>query len=199
MNWYWRGRKWLLSIILHRQFPGRTGQNHENPQSGSSVCRMRFELGTSNQVPGVEFEILSKVHYENTISRDVKPCIQIEVYRRFGGKYCIHSEARRESLACNQCPFSGLALVSLHLVPVGFRWITLKVYTWTTISKCGSFYLVIICLTYSSILKMKAVHSSEMSVNFYLTTRCHIPEDRTLHFTRDFTTKLNMNAICPPS
>jgi hypothetical protein len=37
------------------------------------------------------------------------------------------------------------------------------------------------CLTYSSILKMEAVHSSETSVNFYRTTRRHTPEDSTIY------------------
>jgi hypothetical protein len=45
-------------MILPRKFPGRTGDKLEKPQSGSSVCRMRFELGTPNQVTGFEFEIL---------------------------------------------------------------------------------------------------------------------------------------------
>lgn len=120
--------------------------------------------------------------------RDVKTCIQIEVYRRSAGKYYIHSEARRASQSCNQCPFSGLALVSLRLVPVGFPSIPLKVHTWTMIFTCGSFSLMIIGLTYSSILKMKTVYSSEISVNFYPTARCHIPELKSLRFTRGFTT-----------
>jgi hypothetical protein len=125
----------------------------------------------------------------------VKPRIQIEIYRRFGGNYCIHSEARRASQVCNPCPFSGPALVSLYLVPVGFPWIPLKGRTSTRISTCGSFYLVIICLTYSLILKMRAVYSSEISANFYLTAMCHIPEYKTFLLTRGFATKRNMNAL----
>jgi hypothetical protein len=34
---------------------------------------------------------------------------------------------------------------------------------------------------YYSILKMEAIHSSEVSVNFHQTTRCHIPKDSNLH------------------
>jgi hypothetical protein len=37
------------------------------------------------------------------------------------------------------------------------------------------------CLAYSSTLKMKAIRSSEMSVDFYRTTQAYIPEDSTLH------------------
>jgi hypothetical protein len=40
--------------------------------------------------------------------------------------------------------------------------------------------LLVSCLTYTEILKMEAIYSSESSVNFYRTTRCHIPEDGTL-------------------
>jgi hypothetical protein len=36
-------------------------------------------------------------------------------------------------------------------------------------------------LAYSSTLKMEATCSSEMSLDFQRTTRCYIPEDRTLH------------------
>jgi hypothetical protein len=37
------------------------------------------------------------------------------------------------------------------------------------------------CETYPSNLKMEATRFSETSVNFQRTTRCYIPEDRTLH------------------
>jgi hypothetical protein len=40
--------------------------------------------------------------------------------------------------------------------------------------------LLVACLAYFSTLKMDAVYSSEMSVNFYQTTWHHIPEDSTL-------------------
>jgi hypothetical protein len=39
-------------------------------------------------------------------------------------------------------------------------------------------------LDYSSILKINAVRSSETSLNFYRTTRNHIPEDNTPHSHR---------------
>jgi hypothetical protein len=37
------------------------------------------------------------------------------------------------------------------------------------------------CFTYSSSLKLEAIRSSETSVNFYQTSRHHIPEDNTVH------------------
>jgi hypothetical protein len=37
------------------------------------------------------------------------------------------------------------------------------------------------CMTYSSTLKMEAICSSEMSVDFQRATRRYIPEDRNLH------------------
>jgi hypothetical protein len=36
-------------------------------------------------------------------------------------------------------------------------------------------------LTYSSTLRMKAIYSSETSVDIHMTTLCYISEDRTLH------------------
>jgi hypothetical protein len=42
-------------------------------------------------------------------------------------------------------------------------------------------FMMVSCLTYSSILKTKAICSSEMSVCFQLTTLCHLPNDKTLH------------------
>jgi hypothetical protein len=37
------------------------------------------------------------------------------------------------------------------------------------------------CLVYTATVKIKAVHSSKMSVNFYQTTQYHIPENSTFH------------------
>jgi hypothetical protein len=44
--------------------------------------------------------------------------------------------------------------------------------------------LLAACFTYSSVLKMEAVCSSETSVNVYHATRHHIPEDNTLCLTK---------------
>jgi hypothetical protein len=41
--------------------------------------------------------------------------------------------------------------------------------------------MLVPCLAYSSTLKMEATCSSEMSVDFYRTTRIYVPEDTTLH------------------
>jgi hypothetical protein len=40
--------------------------------------------------------------------------------------------------------------------------------------------MLVSCLAYSSALKMKAIYSSETSVDFQLTTRPYNPEDKTL-------------------
>jgi hypothetical protein len=47
--------------------------------------------------------------------------------------------------------------------------------------KSAACFMLVSCLTYSSILKLEAILTSEMSVDFQGTTRRHIPEDRTLH------------------
>jgi hypothetical protein len=41
--------------------------------------------------------------------------------------------------------------------------------------------VLIACLSYTSTIEMKALRSSETSVNFYRTMQCHIPEESTLH------------------
>jgi hypothetical protein len=43
-----------------------------------------------------------------------------------------------------------------------------------TRSKLATLFLLVVCLDCSSTLKIEAVRSSEMSVNFYRTTRRHI-------------------------
>jgi hypothetical protein len=39
-------------------------------------------------------------------------------------------------------------------------------------------------------LMMEAESTSEMSVSFYETTQCNVPEDRHLHFPEYFTVKI---------
>jgi hypothetical protein len=41
-------------------------------------------------------------------------------------------------------------------------------------------FMVVSCFAYSSTLKMQAIYTSEASVDFQLTTRRCVPEDRTL-------------------
>jgi hypothetical protein len=48
--------------------------------------------------------------------------------------------------------------------------------------------LQVSCLSYSSILNMKATWSSETSVVFQHTVRRYIPEDRTIHYKKAFHT-----------
>jgi hypothetical protein len=50
--------------------------------------------------------------------------------------------------------------------------------------KTGLPYLQFALMSRSSKLKMEAVVSSIMSVNFYYATRLHVPEDTTLHSHR---------------
>jgi hypothetical protein len=50
-------------------------------------------------------------------------------------------------------------------------------------------------LAYTSTLKMEVVRSSETSVNFYQTTRRHIPEDSSVHGHRHDSLRV-LNASC---
>jgi hypothetical protein len=45
----------------------------------------------------------------------------------------------------------------------------------------GTCFLLALCLAYSSILKMKAIHSCEMMVDIYRTTQLYNLEDNTLY------------------
>jgi hypothetical protein len=40
--------------------------------------------------------------------------------------------------------------------------------------------LLVVCSAYPLTLKMEAIYSTEVLINFYQTTQCHIPEDNTL-------------------
>jgi hypothetical protein len=51
------------------------------------------------------------------------------------------------------------------------------------------------CLSYFSILKMETNCSSEASVDFHWTTRCYIPEYRTLHNHRCVCFKRNIGTL----
>jgi hypothetical protein len=45
----------------------------------------------------------------------------------------------------------------------------------------GDYFMLVSSLAYSSALKLKAIFSPEMSVDFRRNARCYIPEDRTVH------------------
>jgi hypothetical protein len=47
-----------------------------------------------------------------------------------------------------------------------------------------AYLMLVSCLAYSLIIKMEAIYFSETSVNFDRTTRCDIPQDRTLFSLR---------------
>jgi hypothetical protein len=51
--------------------------------------------------------------------------------------------------------------------------------------------LLVSCLAFSSTLKLVAVRSSKISMNFYQTIRRYIPEDSTLHSHRYANLKSN--------
>jgi hypothetical protein len=53
------------------------------------------------------------------------------------------------------------------------------------------------CSTYSSTMKKETVRSSETSMNFYRTTKCHIPEDGALHVPKNMEINVNVpHLIC---
>jgi hypothetical protein len=55
-------------------------------------------------------------------------------------------------------------------------------------------FLSVVCLAYISTVKMEAVRSSEISVNFHQTTRRHIPANIRLHSPRG----VSLNPPPPP-
>jgi hypothetical protein len=57
-------------------------------------------------------------------------------------------------------------------------------YCLQTVTLLAACILLVAFLAYFSTLKMDAIFSSEMSVNFYYTTGRHIPEDSILHSHR---------------
>jgi hypothetical protein len=83
---------------------------------------------------------------------NIMPCSPLEVNRHFGGIYCLQLHSQRISQARSQCER---------------RW------------EIG--FMLVSCSPYSAILKMEAMCSSEMSVDFQQTTWHYIPEDSTLH------------------
>jgi hypothetical protein len=86
---------------------------------------------------------------KNTAFWDMTLCSLIEVYCSFRGTYCHHLQGQRVSQARSK----QIAVIYL--------------------------LLLLGCLVYSLMLKMAAVHSSDMS-DFYQTTWHHSPEDSNL-------------------
>jgi hypothetical protein len=103
----------------------------------------------------VGFEFLrAAVVMKSSVLWDIRPCSPLKVNRYFGGTCRFHLQSRRISQERNG-------------------------------REAGSkqrYFTLLSCLTYSSILKMKATCSSETSVDIQRTTRRYIPEDRTLHY-----------------
>jgi hypothetical protein len=98
-------------------------------------------------------------YQKSTLFWDITPCSPLKVNRHFGGIYCLHLQGRRKSRARNQHESRwGAESFSLPLA-----------------------FMLICCSSYSSTLKMEAICSSEMSVDFQWSTRRYILEDSTLH------------------
>jgi hypothetical protein len=59
--------------------------------------------------------------------------------------------------------------------------VTSKGYHYIIAGSLATYFMLVCCSIYSSIVKMDMTCSSEMSVDFQWATRCYIPEDRSLH------------------
>jgi hypothetical protein len=70
-------------------------------------------------------------------------------------------------------PFSGLKIKKS-------KW-TVRIRQQTFNFRLSPAFFLVICLTYSSNLKIEALFSSENSVNLHLTTLSYVPEHSTLH------------------
>jgi hypothetical protein len=80
-------------------------------------------------------------------------------FRRFRGTYCLHLQGRRASQASHQEETSRK-----------------KSSLWRQCVRRSISCLLLVSVAYCLTLKMEAVRSSDTSVNFYRTTRRHIPE-----------------------
>jgi hypothetical protein len=118
------------------------------------------------------------------IFMDITPCSPSKVIRRFGEARCFHLWGWRIRQASSQHEASNMKIFACMF------------YTCFT---------VVSCLTYSSTLKIEATCSSETSVDFQLTTRCYIPEDRTLQrwillsklfFCSEYSNAMVFNIFC---
>jgi hypothetical protein len=94
---------------------------------------------------------------KNYILWDIPPCIPLKVNRRFKGTCRLHLQDWRIRQARNQ-----------NETAAGTPLLT-------------SCFMLVSCLSFSSILKMEATCSSETSVDFQRNTRRCISENRTLH------------------
>jgi hypothetical protein len=58
---------------------------------------------------------------KNIIFWDVTPCIQVQVYRRFGGTYCLYTQRGREKQANVSKKFCFFLLLHAHLFLLCFE------------------------------------------------------------------------------
>jgi hypothetical protein len=93
------------------------------------------------------------------------------VHRCFGRTYCLHLQSRR------------ISRQGISQQEVGTK------QKQAFIASC---FLIPTSLSFSLTLKMEAVRSSETSLNFYRSTRHHIPEDSTLRNHRCKNIKLTI-------
>jgi hypothetical protein len=96
---------------------------------------------------------------------DITLCISVKFNRHFGEAYRIHlhgDEQANKTYWIARSPLANLVL---------FR---------KVLALLAACFMLVSCTAYSSTLKMEAICSSEMSVDFHRTTWRYIPEDRIL-------------------
>jgi hypothetical protein len=115
-------------------------------------------------------------HSGDCVLWDVMPG-KLEVHRRFRRTCCPHLVIRKVSQPRNSNSLSDSHLTQGTLWPFHFQGdLELPKSTyWEENRAC--FLFLILCLGYSSTLKMEAVCPSERSVKFYQTTRHHILDE----------------------
>jgi hypothetical protein len=107
----------------------------------------------------VRFEVLTAVVMKSTIFWDITLCSPSSVNRRFGGKYCLHLQGRKNKLSKKP----AWKQVLEHIVAV----FMIEKISWARNQR-------------ESRCKMEAVCSPETSVGTERTTRPYIPKDGTL-------------------
>jgi hypothetical protein len=117
---------------------------------------------------------------KSTIFWDITPCSLLNINRRFGGKYRLHLQGYRISRARNQRESRAKPVESQPT----FRGTYRHHLQGQTISRVQlnlpPAFTLVSSSAYSSVLKIKAICSSETSVDFQRNTRCYFPEDGTL-------------------
>jgi hypothetical protein len=106
------------------------------------------------------FKVLTLVINKNIIFLDVTLCNLVDIYQHIRGTYCLQGQRIKPSKEQAQ------QAIQLELP-----------------TACS---LLVVCSAYSPTLKMVAIYSTEVLINFYQTIQCHIPEDKTLQLLQVF-------------